>query len=228
MNRWLNFLIVLLMFVLLMMVGCTPTTPVLPIATPVESPDETMVPTDESEPTLEETPEPLPQPTNTWIWSADGIVGEDEYQQTLDLNGVRLWWYNDAEFLYVAIEGDTQGWVSLGLNPQERMMGADYIFGYVENGEVKVWDAYGTAPAGATHPPDTDLGGTDNLISYAGMESEGLTFLEVQIPLNSGDAYDTVLEVGNSYPVIVAMGAQDDFNAKHTMYASAEITLRVP
>ena len=200
--------------------------------------------TETPEPTATEAPEPTPtaeptatpQPTETpeaseemgTEWTADGNVGDGEYTGSADLNGIRLWWRNDESHLFFAMEGETAGWVAVGLNPELGMQGADFILGYVEDGEAQIWDAWGTARTGANHPPDTELGGSEDIVAFAGVEEAGVTRFEVQIPLDSGDEYDHVLQPGQSYPVIVAIGGQDEFNAYHTQYASGEISLSAP
>lgn len=158
-------------------------------------------------------------------WMADGIVTDGEYTDQADFGDMRLWWLSDENHLYIAMEGDTDGWVAVGINPERGMQGADYLFGYIEDGEPKLWDAYGTAPTGANHPPDEDLGGTNDIITFAGIEENGITRFEIQIPLNSGDAYDQALEPGQGYPLIIAIGGSDDYNAYHLRYARGELLL---
>ena len=121
--------------------------------------------------------------------------------------------------------GETEGWVSVGLDPVQQMKGADYVIGAVQDGQVQVWDAFGTAAVGATHPVDDELGGQDDIIAFGGREADGVTVIEVQKPLDSGDAYDKPLAPGKTYAIIVAVGASDDFDARHSYRGSDEITL---
>jgi hypothetical protein len=232
---------------LLMVSACsTPTPePLSPTATTAPSPTtEVAEPTptatpepEEVEPAATEAPTETPQPSPTAVeeatptpepgeaWAPDGVISEGEYDQQLDFGDIRLWWTHDGTYLYIAMEGDTEGWVAVGINPELGMQGADYIFGYVANGEALVWDAYGTAPTGANHPPDEELGGTDDILEFIGVEENGVTRFEVKKPLDSGDSYDQALVPGNSYPIIVAIGAQDDFNAYHLRYDRGELML---
>lgn len=177
------------------------------------------------EPTPTATVEPTPESVTNFVWEADGVISEGEYTQQADFGGIRLWWRNDETYVYLVMEGDTSGWVSVGIAPEQGMQGANYIFGYVENGEAKIWDAYGTAPTGPNHPPDEELGGTNDIVTYRGLEENGITRFEVQIPLDSGDDFDKALEPGLSYPIIVAMGNEDDFDAFHIKYARGELQL---
>jgi hypothetical protein len=209
----------------------SPTTEVTePTPTPVPEPEEaehaaTEAPTETPQPSPTATEETTATPGPGETWAPDGVISEGEYDQSLDFGDIRLWWTHDGTYLYLAMEGDTQGWVAVGINPERGMMGADYIFGYVVNGEARIWDAYGTAPTGPNHPPDEDLGGTDDIVEFIGVEENGVTRFEVKKPLDSGDPYDQVLVPGNTYPIIVAIGAQDDFNAYHLRYDRGELTL---
>ena len=213
--------------------------PAEPTATsePMEEPTATEVMEATEEPEEEEEEEETMAPTATpeaesqamgESWAADGTISEGEYAQEADFNGIRLWWFNDDTHLYLAMEGDTTGWVSVGLNPELGMKGADYILGYVADGEAQLWDAWGTERSGANHPPDQELGGSDDIVDFAGVEENGVTRFEVKIPLDSGDEYDNALQPGESYPIIVAIGDQDQFNAYHSKYAPGEIALSTP
>ena len=189
-------------------------TPVSAMSSPIETPEPTA-----TEPLPTETPE------ETSNWNADGVVSEGEYASEADFGDMRLWWQHDGESLYIAMEGETQGWISVGINPERGMQGANYLFGYVEDGELRIWDAYGTSPTGANHPPDEDLGGTNDIVTSAGIEEDGVTRFEAQLPLDSGDQYDQPLTAGETYPIIVALGDADEFNAYHRRYDRSELVL---
>lgn len=229
-----------LLLILITASSCaTPTT--VPEILPAHTAVPTSVPASptaaiEPQPTDTITPEPVstdmpvpttepPPPTEESAWAADGVIMAGEYTYQEDFSGLRFWWTNDATYLYFAFEGDTSGWVAVGFDPESRMQGANFLFGYVLGNEVKLWDAYGTAPTGPNHPPDEDLGGTVDIVSYAGVEEEGITRFEIQIPLDSGDAYDKTLEPGQTYPYIIAMGGEDSFNAFHLKVAGGQLVL---
>lgn len=176
----------------------------------------------------EEEPYPAPATQETLtpaaLWNADGVIGADEYSDTTTIGPVTLWWRHDGTYLYLAAEARTRGWLAVGLDPEDRMKGANHIIA-AHDGEARIADAYGTAPTGANHPADTTLGGTDDIVAYAVVEQDGVTRFEVQIPLDSGDAYDKPLQPGKTYPVIVAIGASDAFTAPHTFRGAGTIAL---
>ena len=172
-------------------------------------------------------PTPAPQvPAASTAWTPDGIVGEGEYAHQVEAGGVQFYWSTDAKFLYGALSARTTGWVSVGFDPQDRMQGADYIFGYVRDGQLFIEDMFGTRPFGSnSHPPDTELGGRNDIRESVGRESDGVTVVEFKIPLDSGDAKDKSLRAGQSYKIILAWGSRDDFSSIHGGYGYATMTI---
>lgn len=245
-------LVGVLLLIGLLLAACSAPAEVEPTAVPEqEAPAEsepTVTPTSESSPTPEEkeseeevyplptteTQEEVQSPTaypdseeesEVAVWRADGDVTDGEYDNVIDIDKMRLWWSNDADYLYLALRGDTEGWIGVGLDPEDRMQGANYLICAVTDEGATVWDAYGEGAVGATHPPDEELGGSDDVVAFGASEADGVTVMEAQIPLDSGDEYDKVLEPGETYPVIVALGASDEYDASHTYRGQGEITL---
>jgi hypothetical protein len=144
------------------------------------------------------------------------VIGEDEYAHQTEAAGVTFYWTHDAEFLYGALSAPTEGWVAVAFDPETRMQGANYVFGYVQNGRTLIEDMYGVQPAGpGSHPPDEDLGGSNDILEYGGLEEAGVTVIEFKIPLDSGDAYDKPLQPGSNYTILLAWGAGDDLQLYH-------------
>lgn len=171
-----------------------------------------------------------PQPTEASIApgakpQADGVIGADEYAHQAAIGPVTVYWANDAQTLYLAMEGKTTGWISVGLDPTNKMQGANYVIGAVDDGKAIAWDAWGQGVVGPTHPEDTKIGGKNDILAYGGVEENGVTRFETQIPLDSGDQYDKPLAPGQTYKVITAVGQSDAFDSRHTGRASGEITL---
>jgi hypothetical protein len=206
--------------------GCSaPTAEVQPSATtgPVAEPTEVAI-SGESGVSGELTPAAAPGGAGT-AWAPDGVIADGEYRHDVVIGEVHVWWSNDDEYLYVGMEAATTGWIAVGLDPESAMAGANYSIGAVTQEGAILWDAYGTAPVGATHPPDEDLGGTDDTVVYEGVEEAGVTRFELQIPLDSGDEFDKALTIGGTYGVIAAVGSSDEYSAPHTSRAKGEITL---
>lgn len=200
-------------------------------ATPEATEEMTPEATEEATPeaTAEVTPEatePTELPSTGTVPTVDGTIGEDEYPNTTTINAIQVWWFNDGESLSVALQAPTDGWVGIGLDPETMMMGADFKLGAVlEGGETRVTDAFGIGPSGPVHPPDEELGGTDDIEESMVVTEDSVTRFEFRIPLDSGDENDKPLEPGNTYPIIVAYGPSDEYNAYHAFCQMGEITL---
>jgi hypothetical protein len=70
------------------------------------------------------------------------------YRGHFEAAGVALHWVNDAEHLYGARSAQTEGWVDVAFDPEARIQGANFVFGYVKDGQTSVKDMYGIQPAG--------------------------------------------------------------------------------
>ena len=112
-----------------------------------------------------------------------------------------------------ALERRTEGWVAVGFDPSSRMKDANFLIGYVEDGQAFLSDQYGSGQT--SHDSDESLGGTSDFSNLDGAEEEGLTWLSFTIPLDSGDRYDRPLSTGNSYKVILAAGSSDGYGGYH-------------
>lgn len=190
-----------------------------------ESTDETDLPTEPATttsesglPTATDSPE---QPIETW--KADGVLGDNEYLNEMAYGDYEVRWTADESNIYFGIKAKTEGWLSIGLNPSSRMKDADMIFGAVSNGQTSVSDQFSTGTFGP-HSPDTELGGSDDVLESGGREDGGFTIIEFSRALNTGDSYDNILTKGTT-KIIWAYGSSDDFDRQHTSRGSGEITL---
>lgn len=157
-------------------------------------------------------------------WVIDGAIHPEEYSGQIVLGPVAVFWGHDGTHLYLAAETQTEGWLGIGLDPEDRMQGADFVIAAFD-GTPQIWDAYGQEPTGAAHPPDTDLGGTMDILEYAVVKEGPFLRFEVVRPLNSGDAFDKPLEPGKTYKIIAAVGVSSAFDARHAYRGGGEITL---
>ena len=155
-------------------------------------------------------------------WAADGSVTPGEYANSLDKGTYRLYWVSTEATIRVAIEADTSGWVAVGFQPGKRMKDADIVLGMVSDGETIVIDSHSTGDFGP-HGADSDLGGTDDLLGYGARESDGVTVVEFERALNTGDAYDVALQSGVATGIIWAYGTADNEGVKHSTRGYGEI-----
>jgi hypothetical protein len=157
----------------------------------------------------------------------DGTVDTNEYDSSSSFGGgaYRIYWTVEGSDIFIAIEGDTGGWIALGLEPSRQMKDADMMIGWVTGGnQATVVDAYSTGITGP-HPPDVDLGGTSDIATYAGSEKAGVTTIEYRRPLSTGDARDQVIPAAGAVSIIWAIGPSDSFNAYHLARGSGTLVI---
>jgi len=135
---------------------------------------------------------------------------------------------DDGATLEGKLTGETTGWVAVGFNPSSVMRNANIIIGYVSGTNAQIRDDWGTS--NTSHASDTSLGGTSNVSLMQGTEAAGITMLHFSIPLASGDQYDQALMVNQSYPIILARGANgaDNYTGMHADADFAQISLLAP
>jgi len=147
-----------------------------------------------------------------------------EYDHEVKDKKISFAWKVDGQTLAVKLIAETEGWVGIGFNPVSEMKGANFILGYVKDGEVKLDDDYGTDAS--AHRSDTKLGGTSDVTLVGGSETGGMTTIEFTIPLQSGDNNDTKIDVNGDTTVLLAYGTgRDSFLAKHKYRTALKVNL---
>lgn len=111
--------------------------------------------------------------------------------------------------MYFGLETTSQGWAAIGFEPTVRMKDADIILGGMADGSPYIHDMFSTGPTGP-HPPDTELGGTFDIIEYGAQEQAGGTVVEFSRRMDTGDSYDTVFTPGAEITIIWAHANTDE------------------
>jgi len=178
-------------------------------------------------PTPPASPEPAGQPAATSssiiVWAADGVITPGEYRSNKSFGDYELWWSGDDQFVYIGMKAKTSGWVAVGFDPESMMKNADIVQGYVQDGKLSIADMYSSNQFGP-HPPDTQQGGTDDILISGGKSVNGYTTVEFKRKLDTGDKYDKPLHSGTN-KIIWAYGSDPQFTIKHTARGSGEIDL---
>lgn len=137
-----------------------------------------------------------------------------DYSYELVDKKITFAWKVDGDSLAVKLVAETDGWIGIGFNPIDKMMGANFILGYVKDGKAKIVDEYGTKET--QHKSDKKLEGSVDATLIGGTEIDGKTTIEFVIPLDSGDKNDTKIDVDGDTIVLLGYGAgRDSFRAKH-------------
>jgi hypothetical protein len=198
-----------------------------PAAEPVIAQESTVTSTPQIDPAPPSAAEPVPSSSAGGMQPGpivDGTIHTAEYAHAIEAGGFRVYWSNDANVLRVGLFCPVTGYLAIGIDPDRRMRGANFILGAVRNGQLVIRDDYGTGTL--SHRADVDEGGTDDILAAAGQELNGQTTIEFIIPLDSGDPYDKPLIPGETYPVLIAFhDTSDSFATRHSQRGSGEIRL---
>lgn len=152
----------------------------------------------------------------------DGAVTAEEYPNSLlhSETGMTVSWWNDTRVLVVALESPGTGWLSIGFDPVDAMLGANYVLAAVSGDRLVIEDHFGTSRF--AHSKDAQ----DDVLVAAGREQGGRTTVEFAIPLDSGDAADKPLLAGSSYVIQLAFHASSDSLAmRHTSRGEMSLLL---
>jgi len=160
----------------------------------------------------------LPTPT------LDGLISEGEYARVLhnEATGIYVYWSVIGERIYMGLRSPGTGWLAIGLDPDGPMMrGADFLMGYVKDGEAYFEDHYGDTQV--SHKHDVELGGSEDVLSFAGAEDENGTVIEFERALSTQDEYDKPIHPGEMF-VMLAYAQNDDWTTYH---GSARDTIQI-
>ncbi len=171
----------------------------------------------------------------TEVWKADGVVGESEYARSMVLRcpakqgyaggEMEISWKNDQEYLYLAMNASTDGWLAIGFEPQEWMKDADIILASVQGSKAIVLDEYCTGNYGP-HIEDSMLGGTNDIVEFGGSKVAGRTIVELKRKLDTGDKFDKAFSPGQAISIIWALSDSPDISLKHNVaYGEGIMTL---
>ncbi|MDD5264223.1 MAG: hypothetical protein PHU43_05220 [Candidatus Bipolaricaulis sp.] len=207
-----------------------PPTTQVPAATAVQAPPptaqapRTTVPTGSLVQVAQPTETPTASPALPVAAAIDGVIYEGEYAHSTEAGGFQIHWSNDASFLRVGLISPGTGYLAIGFDPDNRMQGANFVLAAVRSGQLWTRDDYGNGPV--THASDVSLGGTDDILAAAGRESEGKTYVEFVIALNSGDRFDKPFTPGTTYDIVISFHeTSDDFDTYHSRRGAGKMRL---
>jgi len=146
----------------------------------------------------------------------DGVVNPKEYSVAMDYKDLVLYVSRTADALYVAVVGNTTGWVAFGLGSQ-KMDGATIFMGFVQSdGKVQFKPQAGR---GHAHR-DTTADVMATIGSYVMKEAGGKTTLEVELKPAS------YIKTGQAaLDMIYAQGTEKSFTPIHMLRGALSLKL---
>ena len=146
-------------------------------------------------------------------WKPDGMITDNEYAKMQQFGELTVYSRIDGDKVRMALKAKTTGYVAIGFEPSQRMQDADIILGFVKDGKATIADMYSTGPTGP-HPPDEQQGGKNDVSVFGGSNKDGVTIIEFERKLDTGDAKDKVIKAGDN-KIIWAISEEAAFSGKH-------------
>lgn len=150
-------------------------------------------------------------------------TGEPGYAYKIDVDKMAFNWAVNNGQLKVKLAAETEGWVGIGFNPSEQMKDANFVIGFVKDGEVTVSDEHGIE--NKQHTEDTDIGGTADIMDYSGSEDPSGTEIAFTIPLAASDSLDKPIDTTGEITVLLAYGRTDRLAQQHVMRSELKVNL---
>jgi len=145
----------------------------------------------------------------------DGRVtpGEYKFQWSDPASRLTFQWSIVGDRLIGAMSSPDTGWVAVGFGGEGPLMyGADIVIGYVDARGAHVQDDFANTPV--THVAKTSLGGHDEILGSAGLQTKDGTTIEFERPLTARDSTDRPIQAGEMH-VIMASADSKDLVAYH-------------
>jgi hypothetical protein len=70
---------------------------------------------------------------NPVSWQSDGIISENEYTRYQKIGEIDVFSRLEGDSVMFALKANTAGWLSLGIDPENKMQGADILMCYVKD-----------------------------------------------------------------------------------------------
>ena len=144
-------------------------------------------------------------------------------QAMVEKNGMKVSWVIHCEKIDFTVFAPTSGWVAIGLNEDDSLVGSNLIMGAFKQEQAIVSDRYIVALG--QHEPVEDLGGKDHLSNVKCTEDDLGTTLTFSISRRAVDEYHFSLAPYRSYHLTMAYSMADDFKHHSAMRTAVEIIL---
>lgn len=135
--------------------------------------------------------------------------------RTITVEKMTISWHFIDDTLAVTATAPTRGWVAVGFNQRNNIVGTNLIMGAVwrdPNGAeaiVNIEDQF--VVRSGEHLPVVDLGSASALTAVGGEETGEQTTIHFRLPIKAVDPYHFSLQPGTTLYLIAAYSVDDDF-----------------
>ena len=143
-------------------------------------------------------------------------------QNEIQSDEMSFWSTIENDSILIKIKAPTKGWLAVGFNDKNEIVGSDLKMFRVKNNRLEAEDQF--VKGFQNHPSDSEVGGIQNIKLLSGEETSEATNLVFKIPLNSNDPFDYLHQPGESFWLILAYSVSDDFDHHSIMRKHSQIT----
>lgn len=154
-------------------------------------------------------------------WKADGIISDNEYTRHQKIGQIDVFTRVNGDTVMMALRAETKGYIALGIDPEDKMKGADILMCSVKEDKVSLVEMYSTGVFGP-HPPKQDSAAIVGTVN--GSYQDGVLVIEFARKMNPGGPQDKALRIGEN-KVIWAVGDNNDVIQKHSQRGYGTLVL---
>lgn len=148
----------------------------------------------------------------------DGKIASGEYAKSYkhDRSGITLYWSVVGDTLYLALEGESKGWIGVGFlaEKSDKKKGGDQYLFYMEGGKLVALDMYQTKRTGAPVTDDKE-GGKNSILAATATHEGGKWVVEFSRKLRTGEPTDVDIAPGKKLVVMMAYADKMDPKEEH-------------
>ena len=139
------------------------------------------------------------------------------------IDGMKVTWYRDeADWVFEAT-AQTEGWVAVGFNTRNDIVGSNLIMGAVSAEVPRLADHFVVGIG--DHQSVAQLGGTPQVNLLEASEKEGQTMIRIRLAADAHDEFHHDLRSGESIYLILAYSVDDDFDHHSRLRQHVQVTL---
>ncbi|MEL6917949.1 MAG: DOMON domain-containing protein [Bacteroidota bacterium] len=151
------------------------------------------------------------------------FLGTQHPKTPLSVGGMEVGWEHKKDHITFTATAPDNGWVALGFNTEDHIVGSNLIMINVTEEEVQSQDLF-VVSAGNPKPMHT-LGAKSQILAYSGVEKNGKTTITFSLPTKTIDDYHLNLSEGQKIWLICAYSMEDDFSHHSRMRKHIQVVL---
>lgn len=171
-------------------------------------------------------------PMMKWIIGALSLItcegcfaqpGQQPEGKSIEVGGMAIHWQYREDLLLIEASAPDNGWLALGFNTTDNIVGAYLIMAGVNEGKPYLEEHFVTGFG--EHHPLSKLGGQETAVLIEATESAGLTRVRFSLPVSKKDKFRCDLPPGTALFMICAYSMSDDLQHHSRMRKHLRVVL---